>query len=619
MAIEEHNVDPIEHQALELERPTRHGIDTGSQHSVINSTTTELSKGFSTIHQGSSHSFSLSESSFSFSPYPNPEIVISTPFQTNTSQSLYYLSAKAALPAVGIAQTITIQSDSGIARQLNQPDVTTNPIPQNQGEPTVLTSAQTINFTVGLPVPIINFVTTTENIATIATNAQQSLYQELFTTPDREALTPQLEVKDANGLEDSAIALDINANLTDLDGSENLTITISQVPNGATLSAGINNGDGTWTLSVDDLDNLHFTPSQDFFGRIDLEISATATETNGNDTNTVSATLHLNIEDVSDTPNIIRGTNSADILHGTTGIDIIQGRGGNDELYGYEGDDQLDGGSGNDLLVGGAGNDTLIGGSNDDHLIGGTGNDVLVGGSGQDIYEGEEGNDIFQISESSDTNSSFDGGSGYDIIQNTSNGNITLNSFSADNSIEEIQVNGSDIQGNTGNNDFDFSNTLLTDLNEIHMRGGNDIVMGSQHDDKIFGDGGNDILFGNSGNDLLSGGSGNDTLHGGAGNDVLQGDAGNDLFVFGQNSISQGNTSWINHVDGGRQNDTIQLDRVNEGPGQGSWTLVVDGQEINVTDSNQTSLTLNSNNTGTITFENGDQILFNDIEKIEWS
>ncbi|WP_297003282.1 Ig-like domain-containing protein, partial [Thalassospira sp. UBA848] len=62
---------------------------------------------------------------------------------------------------------------------------------------------------------------------------------------------PTLGVSDASGNEDSAIALDIDAGLT--DSSETLTVTISGVPNGATLSAGTDNGDGTWTLGSDQL------------------------------------------------------------------------------------------------------------------------------------------------------------------------------------------------------------------------------------------------------------------------------------------------------------------------------------------------------------------------------
>ncbi|MFX5415716.1 hypothetical protein ABTD17_18565, partial [Acinetobacter baumannii] len=48
--------------------------------------------------------------------------------------------------------------------------------------------------------------------------------------------TPTLDVLPATGDEDTPIALSIAALLGDTDGSETLTITISGIPNGATLS-----------------------------------------------------------------------------------------------------------------------------------------------------------------------------------------------------------------------------------------------------------------------------------------------------------------------------------------------------------------------------------------------
>ena len=68
--------------------------------------------------------------------------------------------------------------------------------------------------------------------------------------PDSELLT----LDNAAGTEDQPIALDIQSGLT--DDSEVLSVTISGVPEGATLSAGTDNGDGTWTLSGDQLDAI---------------------------------------------------------------------------------------------------------------------------------------------------------------------------------------------------------------------------------------------------------------------------------------------------------------------------------------------------------------------------
>ncbi|HAT51322.1 MAG TPA: hypothetical protein DCS88_13465, partial [Alphaproteobacteria bacterium] len=67
---------------------------------------------------------------------------------------------------------------------------------------------------------------------------------------DTTAELPTLQVADSAGVEDQSIALDLSAVLNDTDGSESLSITISGVPDGAELSAGIQNADGSWTLSA---------------------------------------------------------------------------------------------------------------------------------------------------------------------------------------------------------------------------------------------------------------------------------------------------------------------------------------------------------------------------------
>ena len=53
---------------------------------------------------------------------------------------------------------------------------------------------------------------------------------------------PSLSVTNASGFEDSAIGLNLQSALTDMDGSETLSLTISGVPTGALLSAGTDNG-----------------------------------------------------------------------------------------------------------------------------------------------------------------------------------------------------------------------------------------------------------------------------------------------------------------------------------------------------------------------------------------
>jgi hypothetical protein len=85
-----------------------------------------------------------------------------------------------------------------------------------------------------------------------------------------------LNATNASGNEDSAIALNISAGLTDLDSSERVTaITITGVPVGATLSAGtFDAASNTWSLTPAQLVGLTLTPPAQFSGTLNLKAVA---------------------------------------------------------------------------------------------------------------------------------------------------------------------------------------------------------------------------------------------------------------------------------------------------------------------------------------------------------
>lgn len=114
---------------------------------------------------------------------------------------------------------------------------------------------------------------------------------------------PTLDVADASGQEDTAIPLDIASALTDLDGSESLSVTISGVPEGATLSEGVNQGGGAWTLMPAQLDGLTITPPADNASGFTLTVTATATDDSG-DTAATSATIYVSVEGLADAPTL---------------------------------------------------------------------------------------------------------------------------------------------------------------------------------------------------------------------------------------------------------------------------------------------------------------------------
>ncbi|OCK07570.1 MULTISPECIES: Ig-like domain-containing protein [Thalassospira] len=323
---------------------------------------------------------------------------------------------------------------------------------------------------------------------------------------------PTLEVSDASGDEDSAIALDIDAGLT--DSSEVLTVTISGVPDGATLSAGTDNGDGTWTLTPAQLEALTITPSENYWGN--FELTVTATSVDGEDSASISQVLQI---EVIDDPN--------ESVIGTTG---------SDEITTAEGNDYVEGLSGNDIINSGTGNDTNYGGSGDDIIDAGEGNDIVYGGSGHDIIDAGQGNDTVHGGSGRDT---ISGGEGEDYI-NAGGSDDIVTGGAGDDTI--YGGNGRDtISGGDGS---DYINAGNSD----------DIVDGGAGNDTVIGGGGKDTLDGGDGTDTLYGGSSNDRLTG-SGDDRLYGEAGNDEINYTVDLSAEG----TGIVDGGSNTDTLKL------------------------------------------------------------
>ncbi len=110
-----------------------------------------------------------------------------------------------------------------------------------------------------------------------------------------------LQVAAAAGREDTAIPLTITALLVDTDGSEHLSIRIDHIPAGAQLSAGTDLGQGHWLLAPGDLAGLTLTPPQNFHGTLSFNVTAIATESNGDMAQT-SLPCSIVISPVADAP-----------------------------------------------------------------------------------------------------------------------------------------------------------------------------------------------------------------------------------------------------------------------------------------------------------------------------
>ena len=117
--------------------------------------------------------------------------------------------------------------------------------------------------------------------------------------------TPTLSVTSSEAtLEDTAVALDITSALTDTDGSEELTVTLTGIPTGATLSAGTFDS-GTWTLTAAQLTGLTLTPAEHSDEDFTITVTAIATETSNLHAATNAATIDVTVTAVADTPTLM--------------------------------------------------------------------------------------------------------------------------------------------------------------------------------------------------------------------------------------------------------------------------------------------------------------------------
>ncbi|RXJ68292.1 hypothetical protein CRV08_08555 [Halarcobacter ebronensis] len=127
-------------------------------------------------------------------------------------------------------------------------------------------------------------------------------------------------------------SVDISAALSDIDGSETLSVIITGVPEGAVLSEGVDNGDGTWTVIIpegdtsiaDTLTMIVPSGTDDF----ELGIVATGTETNGGDTNTATDSAFVDVPDLVDVPTLDMTIGDVEVISGSLG-DALEANGTN--------------------------------------------------------------------------------------------------------------------------------------------------------------------------------------------------------------------------------------------------------------------------------------------------
>ncbi|MEO5374635.1 MAG: cadherin-like domain-containing protein, partial [Alphaproteobacteria bacterium] len=298
--------------------------------------------------------------------------------------------------------------------------------------------------------------------------------------------------------------VDISAAVRDLDGSERLAVTVSGVPDDATLSVGTHNADGTWTLTGADVQSLAVntlavTTPADYEGTFDLTVTATAIEATGPTASTTKM-VSVTIGEPTNQPSSGNENESCD----------------NDHDDDHDNDDH----------------------DNDDH----DNDDSGEGHSGSSIAATEDHHQ-FHLDDDVDHT---DG-----ITSISANGHNDVGVF-----------------GSYGSDSWDFSHINLQGIASINGGGGVDSIIGSASADTIYGGSGADSLWGGGGNDVLSGGSGHDDLWGGAGSDrfvLNSGSSSNTDAIFDFQIGSSGDTLDLsgllgnNYEQGDNINDFVRL------------------------------------------------------------
>ncbi len=223
---------------------------------------------------------------------------------------------------------------------------------------------------------------------------------------------------------------DLNITNALTDDSESLgTVTVSGLPDGATLSAGSDNGDGTWSVAQNELSSLKLNTTSQLTGTESISLSVTSTD--GTSTQSSAATAVISVvgdtldyttdlkdETVStsnfnDTINVMSGTNDIE------GNAIVNTNAGDDTINVIDditGNTQIDTGTGNDTINVSdevLGNAIINMGDGDDTL------DIADDIQGDTNIDMGDGDDIIIVDDDIQGDSVIDMGSGDDQVKLT--------------------------------------------------------------------------------------------------------------------------------------------------------------------------------------------------------
>jgi len=93
-----------------------------------------------------------------------------------------------------------------------------------------------------------------------------------------------------------------------------------------------------------------------------------------------------------------------------------------------------------------------------------------------------------------------------------------------------------------------------------HGSNGNDVIVGTEGDDRLYGGRGDDVISGGGGDDRIDGGSGNNVIDAGSGNDRVKVGDGNNVIATGDGNDRVQAGDGDNVIDTGDGNDSVRVD-----------------------------------------------------------
>ncbi|MFO0291703.1 MAG: beta strand repeat-containing protein, partial [Rhodospirillales bacterium] len=380
----------------------------------------------------------------------------------------------------------------------------------------------------------------------------------------------------------------------DTDGSEaqsvvvrvlGTSVLVGATPQTVRFSAGVNNGDGSWTMTHAEFANLAMIMPAYSSGTVALQVTANSFELSNASRLAQSETYMVTVAPVATAPVVsvhpvtgiedvatplrvsarLVDTDGSETLSGrisglpdgatltagtslgagvwsltaaqlaTVGLALAANEFGTYSLTVTATATESDGSTASssttlvvdvpdsfDSLDGTGAIDVITGTRGADWINGRGGDDTLSGAAGDDSVFGEGGTDTLR------------GGAGNDILDGDAGSDAVDYGYATSSAVSfTLNSTGTVVVTVAAGSDVD---TLIGIENAIGG-GLGDVITGDVGANSLSGGGGNDTLRGGAGDDSLSGDAGDDRLQGGSGTDTLQGGADNDTVDYGYATV----------------------------------------------------------------------------------